>query len=73
MMLTYNLNTSDGLTNGALGAVVGYDISSLGRIQRIVVQFVDDKVGKEKKKAFPNFAKRFPGKKATTVDKSEFE
>ena len=32
VMLTYNLNTSDGLTNGALGEVVGYDISPEGRI-----------------------------------------
>ena len=42
-MLTYNLNTSDGLTNGALREVVGYDISPEGRIQRIYVQFFDDK------------------------------
>ena len=54
-MLTYNLNTSDGLTNGALGEVVGYDISPEGRIQRFVVQFFDDKVGKERRKAFLKF------------------
>ena len=62
IMLTYNLDTSDGLTNGALGEAVGYDISPEGRIQRIFFQFFHTKVGKERRKAFLNLAKRFPGK-----------
>ena len=68
-MLTYNLNTSDGLTNGALGEVVGYDISPEGRIKRIYVQFFGNKVGKERRKSFPNLLKRFPAKKATPINK----
>ena len=33
VMLTFNIDTSDGLTNGALGEVVGYEMSSEGRIK----------------------------------------
>ena len=36
VMLTYNLDTSDGLTNGALGELTGYDISPEGRIQKLL-------------------------------------
>ena len=42
-MLTYNLDTSDGLTNGAIGEVIGYDMSPEGRIQKIYVHFYDEK------------------------------
>ena len=46
-MLTFNLDTSDGLTNGALGEIVGYDISKDGKIQIVYVHFFDEKVGRD--------------------------
>ena len=49
VMLTFNIDTSDGLTNGALGEVVGYEMSSGGRIQKIYVDFDDEKIRKERR------------------------
>ena len=72
VMLTYNLNTSDGLTNGALGEVIGYDASEEGRIMKIYVHFFDERVGKERRKSCSNLQNRFPGKLATPVQKLEF-
>ena len=54
IMLTYNLNTSDGLTNGALGEVIGYDVSEEGRIMKIYVHFFDERAGKERRKSCAN-------------------
>ena len=72
IILTYNLNTSDGLTNGALGEVIGYDISPVGRIRKIYVHFFDEKVGKERRKLFLHLLERFPEKLATPIEKLEF-
>ena len=71
-MLTHNLDVSDGLTNGALGEMIDYDISQEGRIQRIYVEFYDNKVGKEWRKKYPSLLKRFPNKKATPINKIEY-
>ena len=71
-MLTHILDVADGLTNGALGEVVDYDISPEGRIQRIYVNFFDDKVGKEWRKKFPSLLKRFPGGKTISISKMEY-
>ena len=59
VMLTYNLDTSDGLTNGAIGEVIGYDMSPEGKIQKIYVHFYDEKVGRERRKQFQSFSKGF--------------
>ena len=41
VMLTFNTDTSDGLTNGALGEIVGYDISDEGKIKTPMKLVVD--------------------------------
>ena len=72
VMLTYNLDTSDGLTNGAIGEVIGYDMSPEGRIQKIYVHFYDEKVGQDRRRHFPDILNRFPGKRPTPIKKLDF-
>ena len=72
IMLTYNINVSDGLTNGALGEFIGYDVSEEGRISRLYVHFFDEKAGKEKRRDCNHLQTRFPGKLATPIEKLEF-
>ena len=71
-MLTFNLDTSDGLTNGALGEVIGYDISTEGRIKTIYVNFDDKRIGKNKRILSSILEKRFPETNASPIEKLEF-
>ena len=47
-MLTYNINTSDGLVNGAMGVIVNI-IEKLKTVTTILVQFDNDVVGLQAK------------------------
>ena len=61
-MLTFNIDTSDGLSNGALGEVVGYKMSSEGRIQIIYVNFDAEKIGKDRRVSSTLKESRYRGK-----------
>ena len=52
VMLTYNLKVADGLTNGAIGIVMGVKLSSDGELQEIHVNFTGKNVGKETSEKF---------------------
>ena len=71
VMLTYNLDTTDGLTNGAFGEVLGYDILDNGVIRNVHVNFYDESVGKEYRKKFLEFQKLYPGKRVTPIERYE--
>jgi hypothetical protein len=55
VMLTYNLRTSDGLTNGAFGEILGYQFKSDGSLKTIHVHFINEKVGRETRKNLLSF------------------
>ncbi|HIC31856.1 MAG TPA: hypothetical protein EYO76_08045, partial [Flavobacteriaceae bacterium] len=57
VMMIYNVDTSDGLTNGALGMVAGYHRDKTGRIRFIMVKFDKDTAGEEMRKDFPEISK----------------
>ena len=59
VMLTYNLKVNDGLTNGALGVVVGVETNSSGKLKEIHVHFSAN-VGKETStKFFPHLKDKY--------------
>ena len=47
VMHTFNVATSDGLTNGARGTVAGFTYSSDGNVKEVLVKFDDETVGEE--------------------------
>ena len=67
VMLTQNLKTSDGLTNGAFGEVLGYDFKSDGSLRIIYVHFHNEKIGRETRKCFPELQNLYPRKKTTPI------
>ena len=73
VMLTYNIDTCDCLTNGALGEVLGYEFHKEGSIRKVYVQFYDKDCGKERRKNFLSIQERFPGKNVTPIDLIEFQ
>ena len=78
VMLTYNIDTCDGLTNGAMGEFIGFETGKEKQITRLYVHFFENKVGKEKRKNcflspyLKILKKKYPEKLPTPVDKLEF-
>ena len=70
VILTYNTNTSDGLTNGARGDLLGIMRDARGNISKIIVKFEKDSVGREKRRNCPDIQRKYPG--GTPIEKVSF-
>ena len=73
VMLTYNIDTCDCLTNGAFGEVVGFKFNREGDLTQVYVHFYNADCGKERRKGFFNLQKQFPGKNVLPIDMIEFQ
>ena len=71
IMLTVNLRTSDGLTNGAFGQILGYELDIKNFPKTIHIQFYNEKVGKETIKGHPELQLLYPGKLVTPIEMYE--
>ncbi len=73
VMLTYNSDTSDGLTNGSTGTVTGFKKYPNGTIYTIYVLFDDPNSGKKAQmKMFPNDKHDFPESTPIHIHKFDF-
>ena len=72
MMLTYNIDVCDNLTNGSLGQVIAFKRDSKGKVKYVMVKFDDPESGKERRKEM-NFENEYPGENATPIEVMEFE
>ena len=70
VMLTYNVDTSDGLTNGARGELVGIVKDKKGNISKLVVKFEKESIGRERRRINPEICKKYPG--GTHIEKVNF-
>ena len=73
VMLTYNINTFDCLTNGALGEVLGFKLNQDETVKEVYVHFQDEDCGKETRKNLIALQQKFPGKNVTTIELMEFQ
>ena len=71
VMLTVNLRTSDALTNGAFGYILGYKLNKDNAPKTIYVHFYNEKVGKETRKNYPELQVLYPGKLVTPIEMYE--
>ena len=69
-MLTYNVDTSDGLTNGARGELIGIIEDVKGNISKLMVKFEMDSIGMEKRRKNPGLRINYPG--GTPIEKVNF-
>ena len=70
VMLIHNVDTSDGLTNGARGELVGVMKDANGNISKLVVRFESESVGREKRKHNQEICKKYPN--GTPIEKFNF-
>ena len=73
VMLTYNLDTCDSLTNGASGEVVGFDCDTNGKIKEVHVKFYNSDCGKNERKRRLDLQNRYPGKNVIGIKPIEFQ
>ena len=71
IMLTYNLDTTDGLTNGAFGEVLGFETLDSGAVNTIHIHFYDQCVGTEHRKRYPELQKQYTSKSVLPIERYE--
>ena len=49
IMLTYNIDTCDSLTNGTFGEVIGIEFDQSNEVSRVLVQFDNEISGRERR------------------------
>ena len=70
VMLTYNVDTSDGLTNGARGELTGIIKDKNENISKLLVRFERESVGREKRKENQEISRKYPD--STPIEKVNF-
>ena len=70
VMLTYNVDTSDGLTNGARGDLVGFWKDSKSTITKLIIKFENNMVGQEKRRISSHITAKYPF--GTPIEKVNF-
>ena len=73
VMMTYNIDTCDCLTNGAFGEVVGFRYDDNEGIKQVYVNFLDEDCGKQRRKSFVALQLKYPGRNVTPIDLMEFQ
>ena len=69
-MLTYNINTADGLTNGSRGELMGVIRNEQSEITKLIVKLNNQNHGKMKREATPEITAKYPG--GTVINKVSF-
>ena len=70
VILTYNVDICDGLTNGARGELLGIIRDLKGNIVKMIVKFEKDSIGREKRRNYPDIQRKYPG--GTSIEKVNF-
>ena len=60
VILIHNVDTSDGLTNGQLGTILGVITTKEGKPDKLIIQLKNPEAGVANRRRFPNIAKIFP-------------
>ena len=72
VMLTWNIDVCDTLTNGTLGQVIAFKRDSKNKVKYILIKFDDPRSGQERRKEL-NFENEYPGEDLTPIEKMEIE
>ena len=72
VMLTANMDICDGLVNGSLGSVAGFERYSSGEVRYVMVEFDDPNDGKKHRLSLrDDIKRRYAGKIVTQIERRE--
>ena len=71
--LVFNVNTMDGLVNGAFGNVVGVERNPQGEIYAIIIQFDQKEVGQEQRQSKKHLSEKYKAQCGTPIFKHTLE
>ena len=71
IMLIYNIDTLDGLTNGARGILVQVVKHENGKVVKLIIEFDNTTVGQVSRQSNPRYASEYPG--CTVIEKVMFQ
>ena len=71
IMLTYNIDVSDGLTNGTRGKIVAFENNSNGNLEMIIILFDETYQGEDRRKGDQKRQIKYPG--CTTIERVMFQ
>ena len=67
VMLTFNVNISDSLINGAMGTVLGFIYGHNSSIKAVVISFDDTSVGVQQRTTYQEYCKDFVSQNGTPI------
>ena len=70
VILIHNIDTSDGLTNGQLGRLIGSITTEDGKTSKFIVQFKNERVGRKSRSNNQAFTAKYPN--GTVIEKVSF-
>ena len=71
VMLTYNIDVSDCLTNGTRGEIVAFEKSKTGYIEKVIIKFDDICQGQERRECDKATKAKYPG--CTAIERAMFQ
>ena len=60
-MVIYIIDVSDLLNNGAMGTLIGVELSKDEKEDKLIVKFDIPKAGEKRRQDHPSYAKKYPG------------
>lgn len=73
VVLIYNVNTPDGLVNGAMGTLIGFWKDASERVQYVIVSFDSPSTGEIQRKKYPNISYKYQERNGTPIGKESLE
>jgi hypothetical protein len=70
VMLTYNVDTADGLTNGTAGRIVEFVGTP---VQQIIIDFFDEGIGANHRNQHPSLLYKYTSKNVVIIEKTKFD
>ena len=69
-MLTYNVDTADGLTNGSRGELIGVIKNAQNEVNKLIIKLENASLGQMNRELNPEISKKYPG--CTLIEKVSF-
>ena len=73
VMITANIDTKDSLTNGTFGEIVNFETDGKGKISAILIDFKEEKNGRELRRKRPDLQRKYPARNVTAIKRYEQE